>query len=63
MIDDELSVSWKALVLRGVLAIVFGVFAVSWPISTALTLVVLWGVWALVDGIGLIVAAATPGVG
>jgi uncharacterized membrane protein HdeD (DUF308 family) len=58
MDGDMLVVAWKSLVLRGALAIVFGIFAVAWPISTVVTLAVLWGIWALIDGIGLFVAAA-----
>ena len=53
MPEDALIVSWKLLVLRGVVAVVFGVVAIAWPDTTLLVLVVLWGVWALVDGIGL----------
>lgn len=49
---DFSPVSWKLLVARGVLGIVFGVLAMLWPLSTALALVTLWGIWALVDGIG-----------
>ncbi len=58
MDGDMLVVTWKSLLLRGALAIVFGIFAVAWPISTVVTLAVLWGVWALVDGIGLLIAAS-----
>ncbi len=46
-----LATAWKLLVARGVLAIVFGIMAIAWPLSTALALVTLWGIWALVDGI------------
>jgi uncharacterized membrane protein HdeD (DUF308 family) len=41
---------WTYLVLRGLLAVVFGVVAMIWPLSTVTALAVLWGVWALVDG-------------
>jgi uncharacterized membrane protein HdeD (DUF308 family) len=52
MMDDWLSLAWKVLVARGVVGIVFGVVAVAWPGETAVAFVVLWGIWALVDGIG-----------
>ena len=55
MRDDWLSLAWKVLVARGVVGIVFGVVALVWPGETAVAFVVLWGIWALVDGIGSIV--------
>lgn len=58
-----LDVGWKILVLRGVVAIVFGLVAIVWPISTAVTLALVWGFWALADGIGSLVEAARPGPG
>jgi uncharacterized membrane protein HdeD (DUF308 family) len=54
MRDDWLSLAWKVLVARGVVGIVFGVVALAWPGETAVAFVVLWGIWALVDGIGSI---------
>jgi uncharacterized membrane protein HdeD (DUF308 family) len=60
MVTDWMSGSWKLLVVRGALAVVFGVIAVAWPISTAVALALLWGVWALVDGVSSIAAAFTP---
>ncbi len=56
--DRELfTSSWKMLVVRGAVGIVFGILAVVWPIETALALVLLWGFWALVEGISLLVEA------
>ncbi|MFN8194426.1 MAG: DUF308 domain-containing protein [Nocardioidaceae bacterium] len=49
-----LGTAWKLLVARGVLAVVFGIMAIAWPLSTALALVTLWGIWALLDGISSI---------
>jgi len=57
---DGLTVSWKMLVARGVIAIVFGILAIAWPISTAIALALLWGFWALMDGIGSLVQAFQP---
>jgi uncharacterized membrane protein HdeD (DUF308 family) len=57
---DWLTVGWKMLLVRGVIGIVFGIFAIAWPISTAIALALLWGIWALTDGIGSIVQAFQP---
>ena len=46
---------WWLLALRGVLAILFGVFAFLWPGLTLGILVVLWGAFAVVDGLGALV--------
>jgi uncharacterized membrane protein HdeD (DUF308 family) len=54
---DWLTLGWKMLLVRGVIGIVFGIIAIVWPISTAIALAVLWGIWALVDGIGSFVQA------
>ncbi len=43
--------SATTLFLFGALAIVFGLLAAAWPLSTALALVMLWGAYALVDGV------------
>ena len=53
MPNDVLIASWKMLLVRGAVAVVFGIVAVAWPDTTIIVLVVLWGIWALVDGIGL----------
>jgi uncharacterized membrane protein HdeD (DUF308 family) len=46
-----LSRYWWVLVLRGVMAILLGVFAFVWPQQTIAALVLTFGVVALVDGI------------
>jgi uncharacterized membrane protein HdeD (DUF308 family) len=60
---EELSRHWGMLAFRGVLAILFGVVAWIWPGITLYALVLLFGAYALVDGIFAVVAAirGTPG--
>jgi uncharacterized membrane protein HdeD (DUF308 family) len=54
-----LAKNWWLEVLRGVAAIIFGVLAFVWPGITLFTLVLLWGAYALVDGVLAIAAAVT----
>ena len=42
---------WWVLLLRGVVAILFGIAAYAWPGMTLVTLLTLFGAFALVDGI------------
>ena len=49
--------NWWALALRGAAAILFAIIAYFWPGITATALVVLFGIYALVDGILALVAA------
>lgn len=60
MEHDWLAVGWKALVTRGVIGIVLGVMAMVWPIGTAIALALLFGVWALADGVSSIWQAFQP---
>jgi uncharacterized membrane protein HdeD (DUF308 family) len=48
--------NWWALALRGVAAILFAIVAFFWPEITAAALILLFGVYALVDGIFALVA-------
>jgi uncharacterized membrane protein HdeD (DUF308 family) len=49
--------NWWTLVLRGALAILFGVVAFVWPEITLTALVLLFGAYAFVDGLFAIIGA------
>jgi uncharacterized membrane protein HdeD (DUF308 family) len=53
----DLTRNWWVVVLRGVLAILFGLLAFFMPGITLAALVLLFGAWALVDGVFAIVSA------
>ena len=52
-----LSTNWWALALRGVLAILFAVVTFLWPGITLGALVLVFGVYAFIDGVLAIIAA------
>jgi uncharacterized membrane protein HdeD (DUF308 family) len=52
---------WWLLLLRGIAAIIFGVLAFVWPGLTLLTLVIIYGAYALLDGVLALVAAFMGG--
>ncbi len=49
--------NWWLVVLRGVLAILFGIAALVWPNATVLVLVLLFGAYVLIDGIFAAIAS------
>ena len=57
MMSDVLSASWWLLALRGIAAVVFGVFAVLLPGITLLWLVALFAAYAILTGIVSIAVA------
>ena len=54
---SSLADNWWLFLLRGLIAIAFGVLAFRWPGLTLLTLTYLWGAYALLDGIVALSAA------
>lgn len=54
-----LSRRWWVFVVRGVLAVVFGVIALVWPETTIQVLVILFGIYAVLDGLFALVTALT----
>ena len=53
--------AWPIAAVRGVFAVLFGLFALIWPGVTVLVLAILYGVYAIVDGIGGLMQAFRPG--
>jgi uncharacterized membrane protein HdeD (DUF308 family) len=53
---------WWILLIRGISATVFGVVAIVWPGITLLTLVILYGAVALIDGLAGIALGVRGGV-
>src|SRR5262249_3149820 len=47
------------VVLRGVFAVLFGIFAFLWPGITLAVLVLVWGAYAIADGVMALIAAFT----
>ena len=54
-----LAKNWWLLLLRGLAAILFGVLALGWSGLTLLTLILLYGAYALTDGVIAVFAAIT----
>jgi uncharacterized membrane protein HdeD (DUF308 family) len=59
----QLSKNWGWIVLRGVAAIAFGLMAFAWPGLTLTVLVLVWGAYALFDGLLALMTAFQIRVG
>ena len=54
---ENLAHSWHWILLRGVFAVLFGIFAFIWPGITLAALVLVWGAYAIADGVMALIAA------
>jgi uncharacterized membrane protein HdeD (DUF308 family) len=52
-----LALHWWALALRGIVAVIFGLIAFFIPVATLYALTILFGAYALIDGIVSLIAA------
>jgi uncharacterized membrane protein HdeD (DUF308 family) len=43
--------AWIWSIVRGIIAIIFGILALVWPLGTAVALAILVGIFAVVDGV------------
>ncbi|MGB3371616.1 MAG: HdeD family acid-resistance protein [Rhodococcus sp. (in: high G+C Gram-positive bacteria)] len=48
---------WWAVLIRGIFAVIFGIVALAWPEVTVWALVVVFGAYAIVDGLSAIFRA------
>lgn len=55
--DTTLTRNWWAVLLRGVMAVLFGILTLVWPQITLGVLVFLFGLYAALDGVFALVAA------
>lgn len=55
-IQEHLSAEWAWFLVRGLLAVAFGVIAFIWPFATIYVLAVFWGAFVFVDGLFAIVS-------
>lgn len=58
---EALSARWWIFAVRGIVAVLFGVAAIVWPAITVLALTLLWGAYALTDGVLELTLAARAG--
>lgn len=54
--DTEWSRNWAAVAVRGVAAVVFGLAFLFWPAPTLLTLLYIFAIFVLVEGIAAVVS-------
>jgi uncharacterized membrane protein HdeD (DUF308 family) len=56
---NGLAKNWWLILLRGICAVIFGVLTYFWPAVTLFTLIILYGIFALADGVLALFAAIT----
>ncbi|MFI9450276.1 HdeD family acid-resistance protein [Amycolatopsis sp. NPDC052450] len=57
----EPRLAWPLAALRGGFAILFGILALIWPGATVLALAIIYGIYAIIDGVGGLMQAFRPG--
>ena len=62
-IANALARHWSSLAIRGVCALAFGILSFMWPGLSLATLVLLWGAYALIDGVFALLAGFKGKVG
>jgi len=55
---DSLARNWQAIAVRGGAAVVFGLALLFWPAPTLLTLIYIFGIFVLVEGVTAVVSGA-----
>ena len=56
MMLPQMARNWGWIVLRGLAAILFGILSFAWPGITLAVLVIVWGAYALADGLFALMA-------
>jgi uncharacterized membrane protein HdeD (DUF308 family) len=62
MILEVLGRNWWLVLLRGLLAVIFAICAFAWPGTMLVALILVFGLWAGIDGIFALFAAFGPNV-
>jgi uncharacterized membrane protein HdeD (DUF308 family) len=63
MTDNSIADRWWVPLIRGIAAILFGVLVLVYPAISLMVLVMLWGSYALIDGVFSLVMAVRRGRG
>lgn len=63
MIKQFAQTAWPWLLVQGVLAVILGIIALAQPGATLITLAIFFGIWMIVDGIGLVIQAIADSAG
>jgi uncharacterized membrane protein HdeD (DUF308 family) len=53
---ERLARNWQAIALRGAAAVVFGLALLFWPAPTLLTVISIFGIFVLVEGVAAVVS-------
>ncbi len=59
----EWSRNWTSVAVRGLAAVVFGLLLLFWPAPTLLTIIYIFGIFVLVEGVTAVVSGLRPAQG